>query len=460
MPTRPLTVFFMRALAVALAIVAGGCADRRPLDPAGPQRASSVVETSDAASLVRALAAGRGIEALPPPPPVRRALVELGRALMFDPILSGNRDIACMTCHAPRYATGDARRLAIGQGATGIGPARVHPDGRFVARNAPPLFNLYLMRSFFWDGRIAPDDKGHFRASVGPRITEDMERVFEFGALSAVGLLPVLSRAEMRGASGDELAKIPDGQPGRIWRAIMRRLGGIPEYRRLFEAAYPATPFERMNFAFATNAMAGFIVAELAFDDSPWDRFLAGDDDALGPEQLEGARIFMEIRCSECHDGPAFTDGAFHNVALPQFGPSAGDGPAGDDDFGRERLSGRAADRYAFRTTPLRNVELTGPYGHAGQFASLHEFVDHYSESGRKLRDYDASRLEPPLQGTLLDDADAILATRDPIIEGVVLEPEVVDALTAYLRALTDPAARDLTRLIPERVPSGLPVPR
>ncbi len=91
---------------------------------------------------------------------------------------------------------------------------------------------------------------------------------------------------------------------------------------------------------------------------------------------------------------------------------------------------------------------------------SLHDFIDHYSESDEKLRHYDVSQLEPALRPTLVDNAGAVLATRDTIIDGVVLAPEVVDALTAYLQALTDPAARDLTSLIPERVPSGLPVPR
>ena len=233
-----------------------------------------------------------------------------------------------------------------------------------------------------------------------------------------------------------------------------------PAYRRLFAAAYPGTPFERMSFAHASNAMAGFLVSELAFGSSPWDRFLDGDDEALTAGQLEGARIFMEIRCSICHNGPAFTDRQFHNVALAQLGPGTGDGPDGTDDFGRERVSGDRADRYAFRTTPLRNVELTGPYGHAGQFVDLREFVDHYSESDVKLRHYDVTQLEPALRPTLLDNADAILATRDPVIAGVVLPADVVDALTAFMPALTDPAALQIEALIPDRVPSGLPVPR
>ena len=78
------------------------------------------------------------------------------------------------------------------------------------------------------------------------------------------------------------------------------------------------------------------------------------------------------------------------------------------------------AERYAFRTPPLRNVELTAPYGHDGAFFSLRDFVAHYSESDVKLHAFDASGLEPALQSTLLRNFDDILATRDPLLQGVV----------------------------------------
>ena len=253
-------------LILLVALAAAGCGDRHTLRPTAPTGPAEVDGTATPAEEVRQLAVERGIGPLPAPPPVRPALVRLGRALMFDPILSGNRDIACMTCHAPRFAMGDARHLAIGQGATGIGPERVHPDGRYIFRNAPPLFNLHALSSFLWDGRVEADAAGHVHILNGPRLSDDMSRVLEFGPLSAVGLLPVLSRAEMRASAGNELAAIPDSQSGRVWRALMRRLGAVPEYRELFEAAYPGTPFERMNFAYASNAMAGFMVARLAFN--------------------------------------------------------------------------------------------------------------------------------------------------------------------------------------------------
>jgi cytochrome c peroxidase len=264
----------------------------------------------------------------------------------------------------------------------------------------------------------------------------------------------------MRAFDGNELAALPDDARPAIWRALMARLGRFPEYRALFEEAYPSTPFAAMTFAHASNAMAGFLIERLFFDNSPWDRFLRGDDSALTESELEGAQTFLTIRCSLCHNGPAFTDNEFHNVAIAQFGPGQGDGPLGSDDFGRMRVTGLDADRYRFRTTPLRNVVVTGPYGHDGAFAGLRDFIEHYSESDLKLRSFDPFTLEPLLQGTLVANVDAILATRDTILNGVVLSPEFVDLLTTYMGALTDPAALDLQGLIPARVPSGLPVDR
>jgi cytochrome c peroxidase len=418
----------------------------------------SVSDRSALAAQVRLLTAGRGITALQRPAHVRPALVQLGQALAFDPIVSGNRDISCMTCHLPKFATGDDLSLSIGQGATGLGPARVHPQGIFIPRNAPPLFNLFALQQLFLDGRVSQDAAGAFHTPAGDKLTPAMTRVFEFGALSAQPLFPVLSRAEMRADGGNELAEVPDDQEPVVWARLMERLGRIPEYRRLFEAAYPGQRFTDMTFAHASNAIAGFLVERLAFTNSPWDRFLAGNDGALTLDQLAGARDFMTAKCSICHNGSAFTDNRFHNVALAQLGPGEGDGIGGHDDFGRLRVTGNTAERYAFRTPALRNVELTGPYGHDGGFIRLRDFVDHYSESDVKLRNYDATQLQPALIGTVLPTADDILATRDPLLQGVVFTPQQVDEVTEFMRALTDPGARNLRELVPQSVPSGLRV--
>ena len=449
--------------AVCAAVLVAGCgedatAPRPPgVGPADEVAAGRNTTDDSLAKLVRQLTAGRGITALDRPRPVRPALVELGRVLAFDRVLSGNRDIACMTCHLPAHGTSDARSLSIGQGATGTGPTRVHPTGAFIPRNAPPLFNLGSLQSLFWDGRVSRDAQGAYHTPAGAHLTSQMTRSFEFGALSALGLFPVVNRAEMRADGGNELAAIPDDRPDLVWAALMQRLGGIGEYRRMFERAYPGQRFEDMTFAHASNAIAGFMLGKLSFNDSPWDRFLAGNDRALSTVQLRGAVNFMSARCSVCHNGPALTDNLFHNVAVAQVGPGQGDGD-GFDDFGRGRESGNPAERYAFRTPPLRNVELTAPYGHDGAIVDLRDFIDHYSESDVKLRNFDINQLEPLLRASLRPNVEQILATRDPLLQGVVFPAQVVDEVTEFMRALTDPAARNLRRLAPRAVPSGLPV--
>jgi cytochrome c peroxidase len=140
----------IRAAAVAAAtLLLVACGDDGATAPPDTSELSRA-HRSPLADTVRRLTDGRGITALERPAPVRQGLVRLGRALAFDKILSGNRDIACMTCHLPPFATGDARSLAIGQGATGLGPSRVHPDGVFIPRNAPSLFTCSLSNPSSW----------------------------------------------------------------------------------------------------------------------------------------------------------------------------------------------------------------------------------------------------------------------------------------------------------------------
>lgn len=460
MPTPSDTRMPCRLAALAL-LVLSGCTDRlTQTAPAGPDLSKSQVEPPDpgTVAMVRALARARGIDPLPAPPAIRRPLVILGQALAFDPILSGNKDISCATCHLPGFSTGDGKSLAVGQGGSQLGPGRSHPQGVFIPRNAPPLFNLEAMRSVFWDGRVERESNGSIRTPAGQGITPGMAQVFEFGAISALGMFPVTNRAEMRADGGNELAVIPDTDVQAIWTAVMRRLAAIPEYRALFTSAYPGVEFRNMTFAHASNAMAGFFISEFSSADTPWDRFMAGQDGALTPRQLTGAQTFLSLKCSICHGGPAFSDQEFHNVAVAQIGPGQGNGVSGRDDFGRMNVTGNPADRYRFRSTPLRNVELTGPYGHDGAIIALRDFIEHYSESHLKLMDYDDTQLEPALRGTVIDNKADILLHRDPLLEGVVLTDALVDQLMDYMSALTGEQARNLLRIVPVRVPSGLPV--
>jgi cytochrome c peroxidase len=439
-----------------------GCSDGATApdvrSPAAGEMAAASAEAEALAAEVRQLAAAQGIGPLSRPAPVRPQLSLLGQALAFDKELSGNRDISCMTCHLSANATVDGRSVAIGQGATGLGTARVHPQGRFVHRSAPPLFNLHALSTLTWDGRVFVDRNGVIR-TPGANLLTSQRAVLECGTASALPMFPVLSRSEMRGETGNELAAVPDDRHQRTWKFLMRRLGAFPEYRTMFESAYPGQSFDNMSFAHAGNAMGCWMTAVFASTGSPWDRFLGGEAEALTETQLRGAKAFLgTAKCSQCHSGPLFTDGRFHNVAVPQVGPGFGNGPDGRDDFGRMRQTGNTKHRYAFRTPPLRNVELTAPYGHDGAIVSLRDWVNHYSQSDVKLRTYDPGQLEPLLEGTLLPTAEAILLTRDTKLRNLVIPSQTVDEITEFLKSLTDPAARDLRQVVPARVPSGLPV--
>jgi cytochrome c peroxidase len=428
----------------AVAVVLAACGDSQgpPIDAA----------TDSLIQAVRQLAQEKQITPLDPAPRVRPALVKLGQALAFDKIMSGNHDVSCMTCHLPQFGTSDARSLSIGAGGTGLGPDR---QGSVIGRNAPAAFNLTAIGPLFFDGRV--DKVGaEYHTPAGAQLTPAMTSVFEFGTLSAQPLFPLLSRAEMRGEAGsNELADFADDDNTGTWNAIMVRLGAIPAYRQMFEDAYPGVSFDDMNIAYASNAIGGFLAADFGSNRSPWDKFLDGDNHALTLTELKGAENFLKAKCSICHNGPAFTDNKFHNVAVAQVGPGNGNGT---DDFGRMNVTGNAADKYSFRTPALRNVELTAPYGHDGAYVTLRMFVDHYSESDTKLRNFDVTPLDPDLQGTLQANAEDILATRDTLLNGVVFTDEQVDQVTAFMKALTDPGARDLSRTVPESVPSGLGV--
>jgi cytochrome c peroxidase len=396
---------------------------------------------------------------MPRAPRVRTELVRLGQALAFDPILSGNKNISCMTCHLPAFATGDDKSLSVGEGGRGFGTDREHPKGVFIPRNAPPMFNMAAMKHLFWDGRIQLDAHGAVVTPAGTQVTRSMQRVFEFGPISAIAMFPPTNRLEMRGQMGTNgVANIDDANNPAIWDALMDRLGRIPEYREMFRDAYPGVRFDDMNFAYASNAIGGFIIDKLTFDNTPWDQFLAGDNRALSKAQLDGAQTFLTLKCSICHNSATLSDEQFHDVAVAQVGPGEGDGPSGRDDFGRMRVTGDAADQYRFRTTPLRNVELTAPYGHDGSTTSLRAFIQHYSDSDIKLQAYSPLQLEPALRGTVLSTTNAILAQRDTLLKGVVIPDSLVDKLVSYMTALTDDDARNLNRLVPDRVPSGLAV--
>ena len=408
-----------------------------------------------------------GLMPLAPPPPTDPALVALGEALFFDRILSGNRDTACATCHHPLLATGDALSLSLGTGNSGLGPERQHAPGRpFIPRNAPDIFDRGgpEWAVMFWDGRVIQTQAGDFITPAGGQLPPGLTN-----ALAAQAMFPVTSPAEMRGMPGDvdifgqdnELALFDDEDYAGIWDALMDRLRGVPGYVALFAAAYPDIPPQAWGFQHAANAIAAYEAAVYTFTDSPWDRYLAGDDAALSEEAIRGALLFYgDGGCYRCHGGDLMTDQRFHNAAVPQIGP--GKQEEAPLDYGRGHETGRADERFAFRTPPLRNVALTGPWMHNGAYTSLGAAVRHMIDPAAALRAYDGAEIDPELRTLLWNDPAtiaAVLETLDPLLATPpALTDADVDALLAFLMALTDPAAVDMQALIPTSVPGGLPV--
>jgi cytochrome c peroxidase len=274
-----------------------------------------------------------GIVPIGPLPEQVPAQVALGQALFFDKILSGNRDIACASCHHPETALSDGLSLAIGTGGTGSGEARTLGSGReFLPRRAPSLLNSALGTRFvFWDGRLVRAGPLLVHVEAGPAPPAGLS-----DALAAQATLPVIDRGEMRGEPGDidvfgepnELAEIGDAQHQEIWRAIMRRLMIVPEYLDLFRAAFPevVTP-SHFNFEHAARAIAAFQTEAFTKVDTPFDRYLDGDDTALTAQQKRGALLFLDgerAGCVNCHGGPLLGGGGFANVGVPQIGPGFG----------------------------------------------------------------------------------------------------------------------------------------
>lgn len=402
------------------------------------------------------------------------AKVILGKALFFDKILSGNQNISCATCHHALTETGDGLSLPVGEGGRGLGVTRDTGSGadaihERVPRNAPPVFALGAksMTQLFHDGRVSVDasQPSGFATPAGNDLPLILENV-----LAAQAMFPVTSGTEMAGQAGenpiaDAAALNNLAGAGGVWEQLAVRLKAIPEYVDMFEDAFDIDQSE-ITYAHAANAISAFERAAWRAGNSAFDRYLNGDEKALSKSAKKGMELFYgDAGCSSCHSGVFQTDMSFHAIAMPQIGQGKGNGVDGDEDWGRVNVTGDMSDKFKFRTPPLRNVALTGPWGHGGAYDTLEGVVRHHLNPEEAIDNYDCAN-EPRLPSRADLDAIDCAVMNDPAKVNAIKDANELAAMNMsdkkvgyimdFLFALTDPASVDIREDVPDSVPSGL----
>ena len=332
-------------------------------------------------------------------PDITDPIARLGMKLFFSKSLGGGFDSACVSCHHPAMGGGDQLSLPVGVDAVSpdlLGPGRENSLGYpVVPRNAPTVFNAGLWDTgLFLDSRVESLGKeANANGSLSGIRTPDSAFGFADAnagqnLAAAQARFPVTSNEEMKTA-GFEAGSSNDT----IREHLAARIGGYGEaaseleqneWLEEFQAAFVTSEPAETLITFDNIAHAlGEYERSMVFVNNPWRRYMDGDNNALSEDQKQGAILFFGsieeggAGCSACHSGSLLSDGRHHTLGFPQIGPGKGDGA--DDDFGRERETGQAQDRYRFRTPSLLNVALTAPYGHAGAYESLDEVVRHYN---------------------------------------------------------------------------------
>ncbi|WP_431064409.1 cytochrome-c peroxidase [Methylotuvimicrobium sp.] len=396
--------------------------------------------------------------------------IKLGQFLFYDKILSGNLNISCASCHHPMAGTGDGLALSVGEGGKGLGVTRDTGSGidaihERVPRNAPHLFNLGAKEfvTMFHDGRLTanPNYPSGFDSPAGDALPPGLDH-----SLAAQAMFPVTSTTEMAGQAGEN--PVSDAATAdnftEVWRLLTARVMAIDEYRDLIHQAYPGLADQDVTFVHIANAIGAFEATAFRADNSRYDQYLRGEYSPSSSEK-KGYKIFKD-NCMSCHSGPLQTDHQFHALGIPQIGPGKGDGLFGYDDFGRERVTGNNDDRYRFRTPTLRNVAITGPWGHDGAYDTLEGMIRHHLNPEQSLDNYDISQARLPPRDDL-NEIDGVIhsdeISRAELKARIELQPvnltdQEIVYLLDFLNALTDSASLDMRNTVPYRVPSGLPV--
>jgi cytochrome c peroxidase len=381
--------------------------------------------------------------------------------LWFDPITGLNDDNACAGCHSPTNGFGDTQSIAIGIDNNGI--VGVDRRGPRNQRRSPLMINTAFYPTLMWNSRFRSLSGDPFDNHAGFRFPPpegtSLSRLSHL--LVAQAFIPPTERVEVAGFAfpGDNNA---------IRGEVLRRLDASPAYRQLFGQVFP----EIRRGAPITFEHFGRAVAEFEFTqvyaDAPIDRYARGITSALSDTEKNGAVLFFgRAGCVTCHQvsgssNEMFSDFREHVIGVPQVAPSFGnvvfDGPGANEDFGLEQVTGRASDRYGFRTSPLRNVALQPTFMHNGAFVRLEDAIRHHLDVYASARSYSPRELAPDLRGPT-GPIEPVLRRLDPLLRTPfrLSDAEVSNLVDFVRNGLLDPSARPerLRRLVPEKLPSG-----
>lgn len=313
-------------------------------------------------------------------PPVRDGFtpqqIDLGRYLFFDPLLSKNGEVACSTCHDPALGLSDGRRLSIGV------------QGTEIARSAPSLWNVAFLQKLLWDGS---------KTSLEAQLQ---------GPLYA------------------------DNEMGNDPATLLATLQANAAYSELFKVAFEE---DTLTLDQVYTALVAFESSLISLN-SRYDLYAHGVHDALNSQEKQGLNVFRSFvaRCAECHTPPLFTNQQIAVLGVPERNGRPLDPGAGAS-------SGDTSQRGGFKVPSLRNVALTAPYMHAGNFDSLRDAAAFYTGGrGHAVPEGEELRLHWHIWNPELTDDE-------------------LDRLVDFLHTLTD---QGFLPEIPKHLPSGLPPAR
>lgn len=458
--------------AACAASALGACSDLDPVRASGPSALSieSVrdVVTDDVDAVLRGYLANYGFTGRVASTletrlgrRIDRQLADIGRLLWFDPIQGLNDDNTCGGCHSPTNGFGDTQPIAIGIDNNRIvGPGRTGPRNQ---RRTPMMINTAFYPTLMWNSRFRARSGNPFDNSAGFAFPdpEGLTLSYQPHLLAAQAFIPPTERTEATGFA------FP-GTNADIRTEVLRRLNASEHYRQLFARVFPDVkaggPITFDHFA---SAIAEFEFTQV-YANAPIDQYARGIANALTERQKRGAALFFgSAKCVQCHavsgqSNEMFSDFRQHVAGIPQVAPTFGnvtfDGPGANEDFGLAQVTGNEADRYAFRTSPLRNVALQPAFMHNGAFVRLEDAIRFHLDAAGQIVSYAADGLPVDLRGPRGPIAP-VLEKLDPRLRTpLVLSPTDFDALVDFVRGgLLDPDARPerLRRLIPEKLPSG-----